>query len=163
MDFLIKSAAHIPGIIEKIKRVLQSWSAFPGKRKGQSGALQSPDEPLLPVALCLGLLRARPKLQQWVDQWTWEEIRQFATTKAFRFDAWSATIGTTAYADVARALVETVSSMMASDERHLLGGLHERMEKRVSPASLASKAVRSSRKDFLELVKCPSSFRIFSP
>ena len=39
MDFLIKSAAHIPGIIEKIKRVLQSWSAFPGKRKAQSGAL----------------------------------------------------------------------------------------------------------------------------
>jgi len=123
----------------------------------RSIATQSPNEPLLPVALCLGLLRARPKLQQWVDQWTWEEIRQFATTKAFRFDAWSAKLGKTAYADVARTLVETVSSMMASDERHLLGGLHERMEKRVSPASLASKAVRSSRKDFLELVTYPAS------
>lgn len=123
----------------------------------RSIATQLPAEPLLPAALCLGLLRARPQLEKWLGQWTWDQIRDFSRTKAFRFDAWTSSVGSVSYTTIAMEIVRVMMAALTPDEQKFLGALSDRVSRDSSPASLSSEALKKSRDAFLSLVTYPQS------
>lgn len=123
----------------------------------RSIATQLPAEHLLPAAFSLGLMRARPQLEKWLGQWTWDEIREFSRTKAFRFDAWTSSVGSVPYAEIAQEIVKMVMAALTPEEQKFLGALSDRVAMMTSPASLSADALKQSRSAFLDLVTFPQS------